>query len=132
MEIYEDGEESRDFTYIDDAVNATILSIENDNADGQIFNIGSGSATTVIEVAETLKRAYKSDIDIHITGKYRLGDIRHNFADISKARDLIGFSPSYNFTYGIEKFVSWAGTQEIVEDKYEKSVDELKNKGLMR
>ena len=132
LDIYEDGLESRDFVYIDDVVDATILGIEKEEANGEVFNVGSGIATTVKEVAESLKKFYNSDISISISGKYRLGDIRHNYADLNKAKTLLGFIPKYNFHKGILEFVSWVKTKEVMEDKYEKSVQELKNKGLMK
>jgi len=132
LDIYEDGLESRDFVYIDDVVDATILGIEKEQSNGEVFNVGSGIATTVKEVAESLKKFYNSDITISISGKYRLGDIRHNYADLNKAKSLLGFTPKYNFQKGISEFVNWVKTQEVMEDKYEKSVQELKDKGLMK
>ena len=132
MDIYEDGEESRDFVYIDDVVDATILGIEKKEANGQVFNVGSGVTTTVRQVAESLKKFYNSDINISISGKYRLGDIRHNYADLTKIKEALGFSPKYDFQKGISKFVNWFKTQEIMEDKYEESIKELRNKGLMK
>ena len=132
LDIYEDGEESRDFVYIDDVVDATILGIEKKEANGQVFNVGSGVTTTVREVAESLKKYYNSDINILISGKYRLGDIRHNYADLTKIKEALGFSPKYDFQKGISKFVNWVKKQEIMEDKYEESIKELRNKGLMK
>tara|TARA_B100000795_G_scaffold162928_1_gene122425 strand:- start:150 stop:1277 length:1128 start_codon:yes stop_codon:yes gene_type:complete len=132
LEIYEDGLESRDFVFIDDVVDATILGIEKEEANGEIFNVGSGVATTVMEVANSLKKFYNSEINISISGKYRLGDIRHNYADLNKAKNLLGFTPKYNFQKGISEFVSWVKTQEVMEDKYEKSIQELKDKGLIK
>jgi len=132
LDVYEDGLESRDFVFIDDVIDATILGIEKKEANGEVFNIGSGVATSVLEVANSLKRLYNSEISISISGKYRLGDIRHNYADLNKARTLLGFIPKYNFQKGILKFVSWVKSQEVMEDKYEKSVQELKDKGLIK
>ena len=132
MDIYEDGLESRDFVFIDDVVDATILGIEKEEANSEIFNVGSGVATTVKDVAESLKDFYNSDINISISGKYRLGDIRHNYADLTKVKNLLGFSPKFDFKKGISEFVNWVKTQEIKEDNYDKSVKELKDKGLMK
>ena len=132
LDIYEDGEETRDFVYIEDAVDATILGIEKEEANGHIFNVGSGVSTRVIDVAHTLKRLYNSEINITISSKFRLGDIRHNFADLSKLKDILGFTPKYNFERGITEFVNWVKTQEVMEDKYEKSIQQLKNKGLIK
>jgi len=132
LDIYEDGLESRDFVFIDDAVDATILGIEKEEANDEVFNVGSGEATTVKEVADSLKKFYNSDINISISGKYRLGDIRHNYADLTKAKNLLGFSPKYDFQEGIFEFVKWVKNQEIKEDKYDKSIAELKSKGLIK
>jgi len=132
IDIYEDGQESRDFVFIDDVVNATILALEKKEANHQVFNVGSGVATSVSEVANLLKSLYGSDVKISVSGKYRLGDIRHNYADLSKIRNTLGFSPKYDFQKGISEFVEWVKTQEIKEDKYDKSVEELKLKGLIK
>ena len=132
LDIYEDGLESRDFVYIDDVIDATILGIEKEEANGQIFNVGSGISTTVLDVANTLKRLYNSEININVNGKFRLGDIRHNFADLSKSKIFLGFTPKYNFERGITEFVNWVKNQELMVDKYEKSIQELIQKGLMK
>ncbi|MDG1719044.1 MAG: SDR family NAD(P)-dependent oxidoreductase [Flavobacteriales bacterium] len=132
LDLYEDGEETRDFVYIEDVVDATILGIEKEEANGHVFNVGSGVSTRVIDVANTLKRLYNSENNITISGKFRLGDIRHNFADLSKLKDILGFTPKYNFERGITEFVNWVKTQEVMEDKYEKSIQQLKNKGLIK
>ena len=132
IDIYEDGQESRDFVFIDDVISATILALEKKEANHQIFNVGSGVATSVNEVANLLKFLYNSDVKISVSGKYRLGDIRHNYSDFSKIKNTLGFSPKYDFQKGISEFVEWVKTQEIKEDKYDKSVKELKLKGLIK
>jgi dTDP-L-rhamnose 4-epimerase len=132
IDIYEDGQESRDFVFIDDVVSATILALEKKKANNQIFNVGSGIATSVSEVANLLKSLYNSDIKISVSGKYRLGDIRHNYADLSKIRSELGFSPKFDFISGITLFVNWVKTQEVMEDKYEISIQELESKGLIK
>lgn len=132
LDIYEDGLESRDFVFVDDAVDATILCMQSVNADGEIFNIGSGKNTTVIEVAESLIRLLASQAKTSTVGKYRLGDIRHNYADITKIHNSLGYSPKYSFQDGLAEFVKWVQNQKIVEDNYEESVKELKDKGLIK
>jgi dTDP-L-rhamnose 4-epimerase len=132
IDIYEDGEESRDFVFINDVVDATILALEKGDANHQIFNVGSGEATTVSQVANSLKKLYCSKANISIGGNFRFGDIRHNFADISKINEMLGFSPVYDFKTGISEFVDWVKTQEVKEDKYEESLKELKQKGLIK
>lgn len=132
LNIFEDGLESRDFVYIDDVVEATIAGIENEKANNVVFNIGSGVATNVLTVAKTLIELYKSNVSINVSGNYRLGDIRHNFADIERARELLSFEPKWGFRTGISMFVEWVNNQEIQDDKYEKSIEEMKRKGLFK
>ena len=132
IDIYEDGEESRDFVFIDDVVDATVLALEKKEANHQVFNVGSGIATTVSMVANTLKKLHMSNVNINISGKYRLGDIRHNYADLSKIENALGFSSKLNFKAGITEFVKWVKTQEIMDDKYKNSLKELKLKGIIK
>nr|WP_305069797.1 NAD-dependent epimerase/dehydratase family protein [Flavobacterium covae] len=132
IKIFEDGLESRDFVYIDDVVEATILGIEKNDANGQVFNVGTGIATDVNTVASTLIKAYGIDVPVTITGNFRLGDIRHNYADLSKINTLLGFLPKVNFDEGIERFTKWVLQQEIKEDKLENSLVEMKKKGLLK
>ncbi|MDW5523696.1 MAG: SDR family NAD(P)-dependent oxidoreductase [Carnobacterium sp.] len=132
INIFEDGKESRDFVYIDDIVEATVLGIEKDEANFESFNVGTGVCTNVIEVANTLKSKYESNTEISISGNYRLGDIRHNYADLTKINDKLGFVPSIDFETGIGRFVDWVNQQEVVEDNYEKSIAEMKEKGLYK
>lgn len=130
--IFEDGKETRDFVYINDVVDATILGIEKDEANGEVFNIGTGVAINVMTVANTLIDKYGIDVKLKVSGNYRLGDIRHNFADISKIKSLLGFEPKWNFSDGIGQFAKWVEKQDIHEDKYEQSIKEMKEKGLYK
>lgn len=130
--IFEDGLESRDFVYVDDIVDATILGIEKDEANGEVFNVGLGEAIDVLTVANTLVKAYSSSSKITISKNYRLGDIRHNYADLTKIKSKLGFKPKVSFEEGIRRFTKWVEEQEIVEDKYEKSIQEMKEKGLFK
>jgi len=132
VDVFEDGRESRDFVFIDDAVDATCLALFRAEAAGQIFGIGSGVATDVLTVASSLVRRYRRDVPVSVTGAFRVGDIRHNFADIGKARRLLGFEPRVAFEQGIETFANWVETQEIPEDTYGRSIQELQARGLFR
>ncbi|MBR5168360.1 MAG: SDR family NAD(P)-dependent oxidoreductase [Salinivirgaceae bacterium] len=132
INIFEDGKESRDFVFIDDVVDATIKGLEVPAATGHVFNIGTGVATDVLTVAKTLCNKYNIDVPIIVSGNYRLGDIRHNYADISLAREILGFEPLWSFEDGIEQFVKWANKQNIQEDKYEHSIEEMKKRGLYK
>ncbi len=132
ISIFEDGQESRDFVFISDVVDATIAGIENPAADNQVFNVGTGVATTVLEVATTLVKNYGTDVPVTITGSFRLGDIRHNYADMSKIKRLLGFEPKINFEDGIQQFTNWVNQQSILPSKYDESIKEMKAKGLMK
>ena len=132
INIFEDGMESRDFVYIDDVVDATIRGLEVPEANGHVFNVGTGMAIDVLTVAKTLCEKYGIDVPITVSGNYRLGDIRHNYADISLARKILGFEPKWNFSDGIAQFANWVDQQEIQEDKYEASIEEMKKKGLYK
>lgn len=132
INIFEDGKESRDFVYIDDVVDATILGLEREEANNQVFNVGTGVAIDVITVAESLSKNYGVAVPISISGNYRLGDIRHNFADLTKISTTLGFSPRFTFEQGLKNFTSWVNTQEVQEDKYQQSIDEMKAKGLYK
>ena len=132
INIFEDGKESRDFVFIDDVVAATILGIENDTIHNDVFNVGAGVATDVITVAKTLLAKYNKDVPLTITGNYRLGDIRHNFADLTKIKTALGFTSTVSFEEGITKFAQWVITQTIAASKFENSIEEMKKKGLFK
>ena len=132
INIFEDGKESRDFVYIDDVVNATIAGMEVPEANGHVFNIGTGVATDVLTVAKTLCKHYGIDVPLNVSGNYRLGDIRHNYADISLAKKFLGFEPKWTFDQGIRQFTEWVNQQELQKDNYEASLEEMKQKGLFK
>lgn len=133
VNIFEDGKESRDFVYIDDVVNATVLGIEHTEPINEAFNIGTGTPTTVLEVAETLKMLYKVEADITVTGNFRIGDIRHNAADISKAKRLLGYEPQTDFTTGVTAFSAWvAQNKPAKSDDFRQSLITMSEKGLLK
>ena len=132
INIFEDGRESRDFVYIDDVVEATIAGMEVPEANGYVFNIGTGIATDVLTVAKTLSKHYGISVPLNVSGNYRLGDIRHNYADITLAKNILGFSPQWSFDDGIKAFCDWVNQQELQTDNYESSLEEMKQKGLFK
>lgn len=132
INIFEDGLESRDFVFIDDAVDATMRAIEHANAPGHVFNVGSGVQTTVLTVVEYLLKAFDAQTPSRTTGDFRLGDIRHNFADLTKISSLLGYRPNIDFAEGIRRFAAWAATQGPTSSAYERSLAEMKERGLMR
>jgi dTDP-L-rhamnose 4-epimerase len=132
INIFEDGEESRDFVFIDDVIDATILGIENDNANDQVFNVGSGVPVSVKMVVSELLQCFNKDIPVKITGNYRLGDIRHNYADISKIKTLLGYKPAFDFKTGIGIFVDWVNKQSQGSENYQRSLNELRERNLLK
>lgn len=132
INVFEDGKESRDFVFITDVVDATILAIEKDEANNDIFNVGTGVPTDVNTVVKELMKAYGVTVEVKISGNYRLGDIRHNFADLNKISSLLGYSPKVFFSEGIKHFTNWVNQQSISGDKYQESINEMKQKGLLK
>ncbi len=132
INIFEDGLESRDFVYIDDVVNSIFLSIINDNANNNCYNVGTGVATTVLEVATILQNCYQINVETTVSGNYRLGDIRHNFADISKIKNDINWLPQTDINQGLKEFSNWVLVQKLPKLEYEKSLSEMKEKGMFK
>lgn len=132
INIFEDGKETRDFVYIDDVVDATIAGMEVPEANGHVFNVGTGIATDVVTVAQTLCKHYGIEVPLTVSGNYRLGDIRHNYADVSLAKNILGFESKWSFERGLEKFCSWVESQAVMEDKYDASIKEMRDKGLYK
>jgi len=134
INIFEDGIESRDFVYIDDVVSATISCLKITEKGQHILNVGSGVPVSVIEVAQEIKCYLKSDSKINISGAFREGDIRHNYADLNLIKKTIGFEPKWKFKDGLHKFIDWALEQDDIPKDltdYHKSLGELKEKGLL-
>ena len=132
INIFEDGLESRDFVYIDDVVDATIAGMERPAANGLVFNVGTGMATDVLTVAKTLCKYYGIEVQLNVSGNYRIGDIRHNYADISLARRVLGFEPKWDFDSGIRQFTGWVDRQGLQKDQYDASLEEMRRKGLFK
>lgn len=132
IQIFEDGLETRDFVFIDDVVAATILGIEKEEASGHVFNVGTGVPIDVLEVANSLIKAYEIDVPVTVTGRFRIGDIRNNYADLTKIKKRLGFEPKVYFNEGIKRFSAWVLEQEIQEDKLSLSLEEMKSKGLLK
>ena len=130
VNIFEDGLESRDFVNMKDIAKGVISSIENANTNGQTINLGSGINTTVIEIAQTLKDAYQSKSKLNITGDFRIGDIAHNKADISKAQKLLNFHPTVSLKDGLNEFCNWVKKQSDHTSTYENSLSEMEKSGL--
>ena len=132
INIFEDGLESRDFVYIDDVVNATIAGLEYKEPICDSFNVGTGIPISVNEVVALLQKNYKRNVDTNISGNFRLGDIRHNYADISRLKAVLGIEPKVQFNEGISNFCEWVKSQPVEGSRYEESLEEMKKKGLFK
>lgn len=130
VNIFEDGLESRDFVNVIDIARGVIASINNARSNGQTINLGSGINTSVIEIAEILKKHYSSHSVIKITGDFRIGDIAHNKADITKAKELLDFQPSIKLESGLKNFCSWVQGQDKDNSGYERSLSEMEKAGM--
>lgn len=128
--IFEDGEQRRDFVSVYDIVRALLLAADEPGAVGRALNVGSGSPVTVSEVATTLARVLGVDVAPQVTGRYRVGDIRNCFADISQAREALGYRPEVSFEEGMKDLVAWLQEQERPEDGIERHAAELAARGL--
>lgn len=131
--IFEDGHQCRDFVSVNDVARAFRLAAENPQPD-RVINVGSGEQFSVLDVARTLRDTLKSsDVPIDISGKYRVGDIRHCFADISLARELLGYEPQVRFEDGIRDYVSWLAEPGVqADDRLDVMRAELAARGLAR
>ena len=129
--IFEDGEESRDFVYIADVIEATWCCLRPEMTGVDSLNVGSGARTTVREVVTEITRFFGSHSPVSITGAFRLGDIRHNVADLTRIRQRLGFEPRWAFADGIREFLTWAQSQEAETGGYAKSLEEMRGRGLM-
>lgn len=131
LPIYEDGNESRDFIHVSDVANAFVKAIQTTANLNIIVNVGTGKKTSVSEVATQLCRAFKKGPNLILTREYRLGDIRHNYADTELLRKSLGLLPEKTLEAGLADFASWVLTQPLPEDTLDKAVNELKSKKLM-
>jgi dTDP-L-rhamnose 4-epimerase len=130
--VFEDGGQLRDFVSIHDVVDCLVLMLERPGTDYLPVNIGSGETVTILDIARRLQGILGSDIEPQVTGVGRTFDIRHNTADIDRARTLLGFAPKVSLDQGFAELVEWAKTTpDVATDFFEKAFDELQQKGLL-
>jgi dTDP-L-rhamnose 4-epimerase len=132
INIFEDGKESRDFVYVDDVVSATLAGIEHSTPLVTAFNVGSGEATDVLTVATSLQRLLGQTVKTTVSGQFRVGDIRHNVADVDHIFRELGWQPTVSFTQGLQRFAQWVQGEAVQQDRYEASLAELREKGLFK
>ena len=130
VNIFEDGLESRDFVNVRDVARGVIDSIDAPASNGEIINLGSGINTSVIDIAEILKKHYKSESEIRITGDFRIGDIAHNKADITRAQKILNYKPTITLDEGLNEFCLWVVDQDKDNSGYERSLAEMEKAGM--
>jgi dTDP-L-rhamnose 4-epimerase len=132
--LFEDGGQRRDFVSVRDVVSACMLAMERPDAVGRVFNVASGESRRIIDVATDMAQALGQRLPAEITGKYRVGDIRHCFADISLARDQLGYEPQVSFEDGIRELAAYLKTQaskgSVARDRVQEARRELETRGL--
>jgi dTDP-L-rhamnose 4-epimerase len=129
--IFEDGEQRRDFVHVGDVARAFAEALISPNADGEVFNIGSGHDRSVSEVATELARAMgRESIQPEVVGKSRTGDIRHCFCDGSKAAEQLGFTATKDFQEGLSELAEWVASQ-TADDRVDQARAELEARGLV-
>ena len=131
IQVFEDGKESRDFVFVDDAVEATWRCLGSASGAVETFNVGTGQRTTVREAAEEVLAFYHNKTPVFITGTFRQGDIRHNFADLTKIAGSMSFAPRFSFRSGLERFLEWASARSEVLTGYQSSLREMSERGFL-
>jgi dTDP-L-rhamnose 4-epimerase len=130
--VFEDGLQSRDFVHVSDIVRAIELSLNSDRAQDVALNVGTGVATTVLDVAEALAAGLEVDLAPEIVNRFRQGDIRHCYADISAAKEILGYEPAVSLQDGMKNLIGWLVTDAPpAEDKTQRSTAELAARGLV-
>ena len=129
--LFEDGRQSRDFTHVSDIVAANLLAMERDAAVGGVYNVGTGRSTSVLEVAETLAREIGVTEAAEVVGRFRAGDIRHCYADVTAAARDLGFEAKTSLEVGMRELLAWLRTQSA-EDRVDQARKELESRGLTR
>jgi dTDP-L-rhamnose 4-epimerase len=131
INVFEDGEESRDFVYIDDVVRATVACISSPEQNSCAVNVGSNESTSVMQVAQAVNDYFGGKSKVQVSGAFREGDIRHGMADLGRARELLGYEPQVKFEDGLRSFLAWAEESEPELIGYDRSLEEMKERGLM-
>lgn len=127
--IFEDGRQTRDFVSVHDVVRALVLAGERSQASYQAINVGTGRPTSVLDIGRTLMKIYGTDLALRPENTYRQGDVRHCFADTSRARASLGYEPDVSLEDGLREFIAWSRS-EVAEDRTDEAYRELRSRGL--
>jgi dTDP-L-rhamnose 4-epimerase len=128
--IFEDGRQRRDFVSVTDVANACRLALEQPGVKGDVVNVGSGESVTVAEIAGRLARILdQEEIEPEVTGEYRVGDIRHCFADVTRAQEVLGYTPEVPLEDGMRELAAWLEGQ-VADDRVDEARRQLTQRGL--
>jgi len=128
--LYEDGEQTRDFSFVEDIARANVLAAESDQLDGLAVNIGSGEGTPIRKVAQVLSQLLKIDIEPEARGEFRPGEMRHLTSDITRVR-AAGYKPQIELEDGIQRYIDWIRSQSDIRDYFTEAEQILKSKGIV-
>ncbi len=131
LPIFEDGRESRDFVHVDDVARAIQACLVSESPINRVVNVGSGVGTSVMDVARQLVASLDGAVPLRVTSEYRLGDIRHNVADVTRLCELMPGGARIGLVEGLDRFASWVRTQPLPEDQLERANSELRQRNLM-
>ena len=129
--VFEDGRQQRDFVHVRDVAEAFVAALESEKSVYDVFNVGSGTPITVAEMAHALARMLHKDIEPEFLGKYRVGDIRHCFPDLTKIEKEFGFKPRRTFEEGMQELITWVEATKRPIDRTQASVAELEKQKLL-
>jgi dTDP-L-rhamnose 4-epimerase len=128
--LYEDGEQTRDFSFVEDIARANLLAAETDKLDGSAVNVGCGKGTTIREIAERVSDALKIDIEPEAGGEFRPGEMRHLTSDATRI-GAAGYEPHVDLATGIARYLDWIRSQFNVRDYFSEASTILRSKGIV-
>jgi dTDP-L-rhamnose 4-epimerase len=128
--LYEDGEQTRDFSFVEDIARANLLAVETDTLDGLPVNVGSGCGVSIREIAETISDALDVDIAPEVNGEFRPGEMRHLTSDTTRVR-AVGYEPQVDLAEGIRRYIDWIRTQSDIRDYFSEAAKILRSKGIV-
>jgi dTDP-L-rhamnose 4-epimerase len=128
--LYEDGEQTRDFSFVEDIARANLLAAETDKLDGLPVNVGSGRGVTIREIAKQVSNALKIDIEPEVNSEFRPGEMRHLTSDTTRIRS-VGYESHVDLTEGIQRYIDWIRTQSDIRDYFSEAEKILRNKGVV-
>jgi dTDP-L-rhamnose 4-epimerase len=128
--LYEDGEQTRDFSFVEDIARANLLTAETDKLDGLPANVGSGVGVSIREIAETISNALKIEIAPEVNGEFRPGEMRHLTSDTTRVH-AAGYEPHVDLAEGIRRYIDWIRTQSDIRDYFSEAAKILRSKGIV-